>query len=53
MTTSLREYSFWRNICWDYLSTTWVIGSEFNMETAEAIRDNTPEVTPPFILVAE
>ncbi len=53
MTTTLREYSFWRKICLDYLSTTCAIGSEFNMKTVEAIRDNTPELTPPFILVAE
>lgn len=29
------------------------IQSEFTVKTLEAIRDNAPEVTPPFILVAE
>ncbi|MFN8387403.1 MAG: hypothetical protein U0V48_09600 [Anaerolineales bacterium] len=29
------------------------IQADFTLKTLEAIRDNAPEVTPPFILVAE
>jgi len=29
------------------------IRADFTMKTLQAVRDNTPEVTPPFILVAE